>query len=163
VVGDAGVEGLVVEVAEQQHGRLPLRLYGGEVVGCPQLFVGLGVDADVVADQVGDVLGDRHAERLGVLAPEPPRRPVACDHDELLTGFDQPEHDLEDVSGRVAEVDDVRVLLDDRQLPVVIGKRDVDPAQIARSGRVLDHPQVRVRRLSEQLGEDVVTLDLGDT
>jgi hypothetical protein len=51
--------------------RLPLRLYRGEVVRRPQPLVGDRVEADVVADEEGEVLGDCDQNRLG---GEPPSR-----------------------------------------------------------------------------------------
>jgi hypothetical protein len=55
----------------------------------------------------------------------------------------------------------VRVLVHDGELAVVVGERHVDPAQVARPGRILDHLQMRVPGLGDQLLEDRVALDLG--
>jgi hypothetical protein len=87
---------------------------------------------------------------------------MAGDHNHSLVRLHELEDDLEDVAGLVAEVHDMRARVDNTQLAVVVGERDVDPAQIARPGRVLHHLPVRVARLSEQVLEDVVALDLAD-
>jgi hypothetical protein len=64
---------------------------------------------------------------------------MAGDHNHAFVRLDQLEHDLEDVAGLVAEMDDVRARLHHLQLAVVERQREIDAAQIARPLRVLHH------------------------
>ena len=72
------------------------------------------------------------------------------DHHEPLAGFYELEDDLEDVARGVAQMHDVRVLLDHAQLAVVVGQRCVDSAQVRRSSGSLDDLQMRVADRVEQ-------------
>ncbi|HEX5780866.1 MAG TPA: hypothetical protein VFX80_03035 [Solirubrobacteraceae bacterium] len=85
---------------------------------------------------------------------------MAGHDDQALAGLDELEDHLEDVARHVAHVHDVRAPLDHRELALVEGQRDVDAAQVAGAGRVLDHLQVLVCRRGEQVREHRVALDL---
>jgi hypothetical protein len=56
----------VREVTEQQDRRLPLLFHRAELFLGAQLLIADRINPDVVADEEGDVLGDRDPERLGL-------------------------------------------------------------------------------------------------
>src|ERR1051325_8553312 len=69
----------------------------------------------------------------------PARGPVAADHDQLLARLRHLKDDLEDIARLVAQMHDVRVLLDDCELAMIESKRHVDTAP-SRSSRTDPSP-----------------------
>src|SRR6266508_3171910 len=162
VADDAGVRRLVVEVPQDQHGGVELGLHAGKVPGGLALQVLRRAAAEVVTGQEGDVFGDGHAGGLAVLLALSAGGPVAGDDHQPVVGFCDLEDDLEDVAGGVAQVHQVRGLVDHLELAVVVGDGDVDAAQVGRWVGVGGDLEVGVAGVGQQLGEDVVAFDFGD-
>ncbi len=99
VADDAGIRRLVVEVTQDQHGRVELGLHPGKVPGGLALQVLRRAAAEVVADQEGDVFRDGHAGGFAVLLALSAGWPVAGDDHQPVVSVCDLEGDLEDVAG----------------------------------------------------------------